>query len=182
MMRFAASPSRSALITGMPPATAASNASGTPRSSAAAASAAPCTASIALLAVTTGLPAASAACTRARAGPSDPPINSTTTSAAGSAASATGSSYQRRPASDTPRSRVRSRADTAVTAIGRPARAVMMSAFSRSSFSTPPPTVPRPAMATERGWVIGARSCVLERETVEHHEQSSWLAVWLNGG
>ena len=58
LMRFAASPSRNALITGMPPATAASNASGTPRSSAAAASAAPCTASIALLAVTTGLPAA----------------------------------------------------------------------------------------------------------------------------
>jgi hypothetical protein len=86
----------------------------------------------------------------------DPPINCTTTSTAGAAARATGSSYQRRPDSDTPRARVRSRADTAVTAIGRPARAVMTSALSRSSFSTPPPTVPRPATATERGWVMGA--------------------------
>src|SRR5579863_3778772 len=154
-MRLAASPSRSALMTGMPPATAASKASGTPRSSAAAASEAPCTASSALLAVTTGLPAAMAAWANARAGPSEPPISSTTTSTAGSAASATGSSYQRRPDSDTPRSRVRSRADTAVTAIGRPARAVTMSALSRSSFSTPPPTVPRPATATESGCVIG---------------------------
>ena len=41
-----------------------------------------------------------------------------------------------------------------VTAIGRPARAATISALSRSIFSTPPPTVPRPARATDRGRVM----------------------------
>ena len=62
MIRLPANPSRTALMTGMPPATAASKASGTLRCSAHAASSAPWTASSALFAVTTGLPAPIAAC------------------------------------------------------------------------------------------------------------------------
>ena len=62
-IRFAVSPSRSALMIGMPPATAASNATMTPFSRAAAKISVPCTASSALLAVTTCLPAAIASST-----------------------------------------------------------------------------------------------------------------------
>ena len=56
-------PSRSVLTIGMPPATAASKLSATCLRSASAASSTPCLASSALLAVTTDLPAASAAST-----------------------------------------------------------------------------------------------------------------------
>ena len=153
-MRLAAKPSRNALMAGMPPATAASKASAVPRASEACASAAPCTASSALFAVTTCLPAAIAASTKTRAGPSDPPMHSTTTSTCGSAASATGSSYQRSPERLIPRSRLRSRAETAVMAMGLPARAAMISALARSNFTTPAPTVPRPATAIARGRVM----------------------------
>src|ERR1700687_1086714 len=55
-MRFAVSPSRSALMIGMPPATAASNATITPFACAASKISLPCTASSALFAVTTCLP------------------------------------------------------------------------------------------------------------------------------
>ena len=55
-IRFAVRPSRKALIIGIPPATAASNATITPCFSAAANISVPCEASIALLAVTTCLP------------------------------------------------------------------------------------------------------------------------------
>src|SRR3546814_11822265 len=60
-MRLPIRPSRKALTIGIPPATAASKASGALFFSASAASLAPCMASIALLAVTTPLPAFSAA-------------------------------------------------------------------------------------------------------------------------
>ena len=81
-IRFAVSPSRSALMIGMPPATAASKATMTPFSRAAAKISLPCTASSALFAVTTCLPAAIASMTNVRAMPY-PPINSTTMSIAG---------------------------------------------------------------------------------------------------
>ncbi len=68
-MRLAVRPSRSALMMGMPPATAASNATITPFSRAAAKISLPCTASNALLAVTTCLPAAIASSTSALATP-----------------------------------------------------------------------------------------------------------------
>ena len=68
-MRLAVRPSRSALMMGMPPATAASKATTTPRSRAAAKISLPCTASSALLAVTTCLPAAIASSTSVRAMP-----------------------------------------------------------------------------------------------------------------
>ena len=77
--------SRSILTAGAPPITAASNSSGTPCASASAASPAPCSAISALLAVTTGLPASSAASTAARAAPSEPPISSTKMSIVGGA-------------------------------------------------------------------------------------------------
>ena len=76
-MRLAVSPSRSALMIGMPPATAASKATMTPFSRAAAKISLPCTASSALLAVTTCLPAPIASSTSSRAMPV-PPISSTT--------------------------------------------------------------------------------------------------------
>ncbi len=63
-MRLAVSPSRSALMIGMPPATAASNPIITPLACAAAKISLPCTASSALLAVTTCLPLAMASSTR----------------------------------------------------------------------------------------------------------------------
>ena len=66
-MRLAARPSRSALMIGMPPATAASNATITPFFCAAAKIRLPCVASSALLAVTTCLPLAIASSTRSLA-------------------------------------------------------------------------------------------------------------------
>ncbi len=68
-MRLAVRPSRSALMIGMPPATAASKATTTPFSRAAAKISVPCTASSALLAVTTCLPAAIASSTSAAGDP-----------------------------------------------------------------------------------------------------------------
>ena len=68
-IRFAVKPSRRALIIGMPPATAASKATITPRSLAAAKISLPCTAIKALLAVTTCLPWAIAAKTNSLAIP-----------------------------------------------------------------------------------------------------------------
>src|SRR3990167_8513677 len=62
------SASRITFTAGVPPMTAASNSRGTPLDSASRASSAPCSAISALLAVTTGLPALSAASTAALAG------------------------------------------------------------------------------------------------------------------
>ncbi len=63
-MRLAVRPSRSALMIGMPPATAASNATITPFFCAAAKISLPCVASSALFAVTTCLPLSIASSTR----------------------------------------------------------------------------------------------------------------------
>ncbi len=154
-MRLPARPSRTALMTGMPPATAASKASTAPPASAAPASSAPCSASSALLAVTTWRPARKDASTRERAGLPVPPISSATTSTAGSDARPSGFSCQAYAARSVPRLRERSRALTAVPTLGRAARAGMTSAFSRSSRSTPAPTVPSPAIPTRRGFAAG---------------------------
>src|SRR5207302_9057332 len=145
--RLPARLSRKVLITGMPPATAASKASATPASSARAASRVPFSAINALLAVTTCFLWASAVSMTWRATPSAPPINSTTASISGSAAIATASSYQRTADRSTPRSRRRSRADTAATMMRRPARTASSSAWRASNCKVPPPTVPSPATA-----------------------------------
>ncbi len=135
--------SRSILTAGVPPITAASNSSGTSLASARAASSRPCSAIRALLAVTTGFLARSAASTAALAGPSEPPINSTSTSTSLELAMATGSSNQRRLEMSTGRGRVRERAETPVISARSPAGA--KSGFSARKASSPAPTVPRPA-------------------------------------
>ncbi len=78
---------------GMPPPTAASISTYTPRAAAAAAISSPWRAITALFAVTTGLPAAMARRIRERAG-SSPPITSTTISTAGSSTTAAGSVHE----------------------------------------------------------------------------------------
>ena len=113
-MELPGSPSRRVLITGIPPATAASKARATPLSSARAARSAPWWARRALLAVTTDLPAWRAASTTALAAPPDPPISSTTQSTVSERASATGSSNQSIP--------VRSRAAVAAAVARRDRR------------------------------------------------------------
>ena len=148
---FAVSVSRMALITGMPPATAASKLSSRPLSSALRASSVPWRARRALLAVTTCLPAAMAARTLSSAGPLSPPINSTKTSISALAAMATGSSNHSRPARSNPRSRLRSRALTATTSIGLPQRSARKSRLARSARMREEPTVPRPAIPMRSG-------------------------------
>src|SRR5918996_862632 len=183
-MRLPASPSRRVLTIGMPPATAASKPIVTWFASARRASSAPWWASRALFAVTTGLPAPSAAWHSANAGPSAPPISSTTTSTSGSAASASASSYQRKRARSTPRARSRWRAETAVTLSSRPARSASRLPFCASSLSTALPTVPSPAMPRRSGSAIGSghRSRPLRRAPAEErldvaHSLADALAV-----
>src|SRR5438876_1167240 len=149
--RFPARPSRRVLITGIPPATEASKERTTRLSSASAASLVPSRAISALLAVTTCLQCCRAVSTTLCAIPSAPPINSTTTSISGSAAIAAASSYQRTAERSIPRSRRRSRAETATTTILRPARCAKRSACRSSSCKVPAPTVPRPATAIFNG-------------------------------
>ena len=144
------------LITGMPPATAASNRKTELALSAFMASAWPWWASKALLAVTTSLPAARAASVAAFAGPSWPPISSTNTSTSSRWAKATGSLSHAYPSSGTPRSLSRLRAEMALIVIGRPVRCSNSDAFWRMIFTTPMPTVPSPAIPRRKGCVIKA--------------------------
>src|ERR1051326_8564181 len=149
-------PSRSVLMTGMPPATAASKFNAAPWRSARLASFWPCRANSALLAVTTDLPDASAASTAAFAGSPAPPITSTRTSIDGSRASATGSATQRYFFRSMPRFLPRARAVIATTSIGRPHRATSLSRPSSRSRTTDVPTVPSPARPTFSGSAIKA--------------------------
>jgi hypothetical protein len=57
------------------------------------------------------------------------------------------------PEISTPRSLLRSRADTATISIRRPARRAIRSPLVSSRRMTPPPTVPRPASAMRKGGV-----------------------------
>ena len=152
--RLPASASRSVLMIGMPPPTAASKESCAPRSSASFASSTPCAASSALLAVTTPLPVSSAARTLACAGPSSPPISSTKTSMELERARPTGSSCQAMPSIAKPRSRARSRALTAATRPSGRAAPRSASPWRSSSRTTDAPTVPSPAMPSLSGSFI----------------------------
>ena len=168
-------PSRSVLITGMPPATAASKPSWAPDSSASLARVTPCLASSALLAVTTGRPISSAALTAANAGPSSPPISSTNRSMPSDLASATGSSNQSRPEMSMPRSRERERAATAVTTMGRPSFLVSSTpSFCRMPTSVAP-TLPRPATPIRSGVAVAPspKSCMALRMRVRVSERGS---------
>src|SRR5262245_5369965 len=155
------SPSRSVFTIGMPPATDASKLSAARCRSASAASLWPWAASSALLAVTTGLPAASAVSTAPLAGSPAPPITSTRTSMPGSPASSTGSAAQRTFFRSTARFLPRERALTATTSIGRPQRATSLSRSCPRSWITAVPTVPSPARPTFNGSAINVAN--LER-------------------
>src|SRR6478735_6587400 len=146
-----ASPSRKVLTIGMAPPTAASKLIATLCFSASPASSTPCFASSALLAVTTGLPAFSAALTAASAGLPSPPINSTNASIPGSRASSTGSANQRSFFRSMPRSLPRERALTATTSIPRPHLSASTVRCWSIRRTTEAPTVPRPARPTLRG-------------------------------
>ncbi|MNS81912.1 hypothetical protein D3C72_1156390 [compost metagenome] len=149
-MRLAVRPSRSAFTMGMLTATAPSYITATPCALAAAKISGPCTASSALLAVTTCLPCAMAASTQSRVGPV-PPATSTTTSTSGSVATCIGSAVSATPSPTMPWARARLRAATTVTSMPRPARAAMRSWLRASTRKVPAPTVPMPIMPTRRG-------------------------------
>ena len=154
-MRLAVRPSRSALMIGMPPATAASKATITPLSCAAAKISVPCTASSALLAVTTCLPAAIASSTsvawRCRSrrsarrrcrcpGWRSPRARRSTTS--------------RRVADDAPaRARCRGRRPCVIS-MPRPARRRISSWLRCRTLKVPLPTVPMPSRPTWIGFMV----------------------------
>ena len=141
----------------MPPATAASNRRAAPVLRAAASSSGPWWAMTCLFAVTTGLPAPSAAAMRVRAG-SSPPMSSTMTSVSGSATRWAGRVGQQL-GRDTGRARPgqiadRDPDDRDAPAVGGEEPVRIGHARSR----TAPPTVPAPSMATRSGGrLIGAR-------------------------
>ena len=151
-MRLAVSPSRSALIIGTPPATAASNATVTRFSSAAAKISVPCLASSALFAVTTCLPLAIAFSTSALVKVS-PPINSQTMSISGCITSSSALVSISMPSSEKLRALVRSRAVACEIRISRPARRAISSLFLRKTSIVPAPTVPSPSNPTLIGFI-----------------------------
>ena len=146
-MRLAVKPSRIALMIGIPPATAASNATITPLAEAAAKISVPCLASKALLAVTTCLPWAIASSTNSRARVS-PPINSTTISMEGSRTTAKESVPSSTASPSNARALAISRTATRVTSMLRPARREISPALRANTFHVPPPTTPSPNKPT----------------------------------
>ena len=141
-MRLPARPSRIALIIGIPPATAASNATLTPFSAAAAKISLPCSAISALLAVTTCLPLAIAFNTSSLA-TVVPPMSSTRTSTLGSSATAKISVLTLTPGMSAPR-----RAPICSITISQPARAEISALLRVNTSKVPLPTVPKPHIAT----------------------------------
>ena len=156
-MRLAVNPSRNALMIGMPPATAASNATITPLADAAAKISLPCCASSALFAVTTCLPLPMASSTIERAG-STPPINSHTMSISGWRTTTAESLVRLIPPMPRVPSRARSSVRVAIQVIriGLPARRVISSSLRRSTSNTPLPTVPKPISPTCNGFIVAS--------------------------
>src|SRR5581483_4710103 len=168
-------------MTGMPPATAASKLSATPRLSASTASSVPWRASSALLAVTTGLPARSAASTAALATPSSPPINSTSTSMEASWARRSASSNQGMPSSGAARFLPRERAETPATSMSRPTLRARRGPCSANSCNSPTPTVPRPAIPSFSGrfmpQAIGHFGVVMkQRRRWRPSDRTTWVS------
>ena len=155
-MRFAVSPSRSALMIGTPPATAASKATITFLRCAAAKISLPCFASSALFAVTTCLPFSMAFSTRSLVVVS-PPINSQTMSISGWLTISIASATILIPSSETARGFVMSLAVAWVMRMSRPARREISSAFRRNTSMVPAPTVPRPNRPTLIGFISVAQ-------------------------
>src|SRR5262249_48620975 len=136
---------------GIAPPTAASKLSATPFFSASSASRTPWRASSALLAVTTDLPAASAASTALLAGSPSPPIHSTKTSISGATAKRCGPVTQRILRRSALRFLPLERAVTATTAMRRSVRATSADCSSAIRRTTAAPTVPSPAIPNLRG-------------------------------
>src|SRR6185312_13114437 len=133
--RLATRPSFTARISGMPPATAASNSS------------VPWWASRALLAVTTCLPACRARRMKVRAG-SSPPISSITICTEGSSMAWAASVVSgKRERSIPSRDRVRSASATRPSASAQPARSASSAPWLWRIRATPHPTVPSPRRA-----------------------------------
>src|SRR6267378_7375558 len=151
-MRFAASPSRSALMIGMPPPTEPSKATITPFFCAAAKISVPWVASSALLAVTTCLPLRIASSTSCLA-IVQPPISSTMMSICGSRTSLNASpmTFAFFPVIFLARRTALSA--TCVIWIARPARRRISSALRLSTSQVPPPTVPVPSSPTLIGFI-----------------------------
>src|SRR5467141_5217021 len=151
-MRFAASPSRSSLMIGMPPPTEPSKATITPFFCAAAKISVPWVASSALLAVTTCLPLRIASSTSSFA-MLVPPISSTMMSISASRTT--------RKASDRTfaflptlfRALPTALSATCEMRIARPARRWISSALRLSTSQVPPPTVPMPSSPTLIGFI-----------------------------
>ncbi len=150
---------------GMPPATAASNATITPAFSAAANISVPCSANSALLAVTTCLPQAIASKTSAFAR-LVPPINSTTTSTSGSCTTRLGSALTRIPASANAWSASMLRRLAATTRMAWPARRSISPPLRVNTSMTPCPTLPTPSRPRRRVERMFASIATLETEVV----------------
>src|SRR5574341_1939430 len=151
-MRFADRPSRSALMIGTPPATAASKATITPFFCAAAKISLPCMARSALLAVTTCLPCAIASSTRSLA-TVVPPISSTTISTSLPRTTLKASSTTFALVFTTDWAFFRSLSATTAIRIARPARRWISSALRLSTSQVPPPTMPMPSSPTLMGFI-----------------------------
>ncbi len=146
-MRSPASDSRSARMSGTPPATDASNRRSTPAAAAASHSSAPWLASSSLLALTTGLPLRRASSTRSRAGDM-PPITSTTTSIAGSRTTPKGSVVIRRSTPGTSRSLDAERTATLTSSSATPVRSAIRPASVSNRRASALPTLPQPSRPT----------------------------------
>src|SRR5687768_1062148 len=176
-MRFADSPSRSALMMGTPPATAASNATITPFFCAAAKISLPCVARSALFAVTTCLPCRIASSTRSLA-TVYPPISSTTisTSSPRTTWKASATTFAFSPTILFARSSALSA--TTEIRIARPARRWISSAFRFRTSHVPPPTMPMPRRPTLMGFIsVEAKEQMLPYVRPFVHEHAVQHAV-----
>ena len=151
LMALPASPSRSALMIGMPPATAPSKPTQIPAFRAAGSRLAPRVAISALFAVTMFL-LASMHCWNRRPAASTPPIVSTTTSTRGSATTSATSVEKGTPSGMTDGFGVRLAIRT--TSIGRPACRAIAAPLAASNASTPWPTVPIPHRPIRSGCTV----------------------------
>src|SRR6266446_3909081 len=142
--RLAGSPSLTARMSGMPPATAASKPSITRLRRAASKISGPWWASSALLAVTTCLPASRALRMNVRAGSSPPTSSMTTWTAGSSSTSAASGTSGRRLRSRPSRWRVVSASAMACRVSRQPTRSCISAPWVSRTLTTPLPTVPRP--------------------------------------
>ena len=154
-MRFAVRPSRSALMMGMPPATAPSKATITPFFCAAAKISLPWVASSALFAVTTCLPLSTAARMRSLATVT-PPTSSITMSISGSRTTSNASAVTRALPPVSFLAFNVSLSATTLMRMSRPARREISSRLRASTAQVPPPTVPMPSKPTLIGFIRAA--------------------------